>query len=146
MVARSKPLIVAVALALGASTAAFAQTETRVYGNTDSIASPATMTHRSMEEEHGGMRNRMMRGDSGLRGYADNTNSLIAPASPTDTSAYADAHGRVVGNGAMSDDARERAARAARVTPDEEHGGLRNWLKDKKASVRAKLGMQPDQD
>lgn len=144
----SKPLILAAALALGASASAYGQS-----------------TAYTSTEEHGGMRNNVMNRDSGLRGAADNTNAIIAPASPgaQPSSTYSGEgsygyqsgsradHGTTYMNGArnnagMSGDARERAARAARSTPDEEHGGTRNWIHEKKDQARQKLGMQPDND
>lgn len=147
MVTKCKPIVVAIAVALGASTAAFAQSETRIYGNTGTTTAYGSGA-RSMDEEHGGFRNRVMNRESGVRGAADNTNSFIAPASPDYASrdGYAAEHDRAWRERDAAEDVRERAVRDARATSEEEHGGTRNWIKDKKDRAREKLGMRPDQD
>ena len=166
MVIRNKPLIIAVGLALGASTSAFAQGTAYDYP-TNTTAAPVVTYTPSADEEHGGTRNRLLHDDAAMRGTANNTNSVIAPASPdaaanakvyrSDDAAEHAYRSHDAGEHAYrdddkgehayrDDDARERAERNARATSEEEHGGLRNRLKDKKAQVREKLGMQPDND
>lgn len=129
MIARAKPLMFAVALALGTSVPAFAQTG----GSAASDNGGATNTRTSP--------------------------AVTAPA-PSSTPVYSADHAPVVSGGASTsvgttttvdanalpadDDARERAARQARSTSDEEHGGLRNRIHDKKDQAREKLGMGPD--
>ena len=44
------------------------------------------------------------------------------------------------------DDASERAARKARARPEEEHGGLRNRMHDKKDRARERVGAGRDDD
>jgi len=118
----SKPLIIAAALALGASGAALAggaaEGATSAYpGQPSVVAAP-----------------------------------LPDPAYRADEDAYRgdDARDRAARDEALedeaADDASERAERAARTSQEEEHGGLRNWFHDKKDEARRELDMAPDRD
>ncbi len=130
MMTRAKPLIFAVAMALGASVPAFAQ-------SSGSAAS-----------DNGGSTN-------------TKTSPVVTAPAPSSTPVYSADHAPVVSGGASTsvgtttsvdasaalpadDDAHERAARQARSTSEEEHGGLRNRIHDKKDQAREKLGMGPD--
>jgi len=147
-----KPLMIAIAFALGASAPAFAQSTAA--DNTNSRTAPAAVAPGPVngtastpvmsgsstpvvsgsaavapipdaDEEHGGVRNRLRDHDA---------NERNAAAAGT------------AGTPATSDDARERAERAATTTSEEEHGGLRNQLHQKKDRARAKVGMRPDDE
>jgi hypothetical protein len=173
MVMRNKPLMIAIGLALGASTSAFAQGTVYEY-HTNTVAVPVVTYTPSVDEEHGST---VLNRDTGIRGAASNTNSVIAPASPeaaantnvyrgddaaehayrsddavehayrnNDAAAHAYRNDDDAEHAYRDDDARERAERNARATSEEEHGGLRNRLNEKKAEVRNRLGMQPDDD
>lgn len=97
-------------------------------------------------------------GQGGAGTSGGNTDSTMAPEAATAPvtsgsgapvmrgSAY-DEHTAVPGTASRRDeDALEREQRSATTTPEEEHGGLRNRLHQKKDRAREKLGMPPDAD
>ena len=128
---RTKPLLFAVTLALGSSAPAFAGSDgiTVTRGeNTNSLTAP----------------------------------DLLAPGGPVTSGPVvvdgatvysAPADTRVMRSDDVrehalrrDDDASERAARNARATEEEEHGGLRNRMHDAKDRARQRAGMGPDDD
>jgi len=165
---RTKPLLIAVALALGSSAPAFA-------GSTDGTNKAAENTNsRTAPQVLGSGADRTTpvyaASPDGSNKAADDTNSRTAPqvlgpgsapiatdsAAPVvpGTTVYrAPADTRVMRSDDVrehalrnDDDASERAARKARATEEEEHGGLRNGMHDKKDRARERAGVGRDDD
>ncbi len=139
-----KPLLIALALALAGTGTAWAQSDSALSGSAGTAYSPthtrsdtgvaasptaspaprlalggddaqerAARSVGADQEEHGGLRNRLHRGDDADEHAARDALHGGDPAT------------------AASDDAQERATRAAAVnTEDEEHGGLRNRVRN----------------
>ena len=126
MTTRAKPLFIALALALGASVPAFAQSSGDTGGNTNARTTPPASAPAQVTTPSGAT----------VSGTADSTYktqpAVVAPAPKSST--------------VSSEDARERAQRKATATKEEEHGGLRNRAKAKKERAREKAGLPRDKD
>ena len=129
---RTKPLLFAVALALGSSAPAFAGSDTtgKAAESTNSRTAPQVL---------GTGQTAPVTSDSG----APVTSGTTVYSAPADTRVMRsdDAREHALRG---DDDASERAARNARATEEEEHGGLRNRMHDKKDRARAKAGLGHD--
>ena len=146
----AKPLFIAVALTLGVSAPAFADNGGSG-GNTNSTvqapglgplpvygAQPAPSTTGQMYSTQPTV-------------VAPAPDTVVVTPAPNST-VIAPAPGTTVVTPApaatppMSDDARERAGRAATTSSEEEHGGTRNRIHSKKDRAREKAGLGPDND
>lgn len=123
MTTRAKPLFIAIALALGASAPAFAQSSGDSGGNTNAKTTPPASAPTQLQGAP----------VTDTTGHMYSTQPTVVAPAPDSTAT-------------MSEDARERAQRSATTTSEEEHGGLRNRVKSKKERAREKLGLGPDKD
>jgi len=138
---RAKPLLVAIALGLCAATPAFADNGGSG-GNTNAeVPTPGLGPLPGYEGQP----------VTGTTGHMYSTQPTVVTPGPS-TTTVAPAPDAVVVTPApataapMSDDARERAGRAATTTSEEEHGGTRNRIHSKKDQAREKAGLGPDND
>jgi len=146
---RAKPLFIALALAMGASAPAFAQSSDSG-GNTNAKTTPPAVAPAQVN----GMSGAPVRTET----YGTTTTTVVTPApstvvtpAPTTVAPMTseEEHGGLRNRmhhdeHAVSDDAAERASRAK--SSEEEHGGTRNRIKAKKERTRERLGLGHDAD
>ena len=138
---RAKPILIAVALGLCAATPAFADNG----GSGGNTNAEVTAPGLGPLPGYGGQP------ATDATGHMYSTQPTVVTPAPNSTT-VAPAPDAVIVTPApaaaapMSDDARERAARAATTTPEEEHGGTRNRIHSKKDQAREKMGLPPDND
>jgi len=116
---RAKPFVAAVALAVGASVPALAQTKI------DNTMNPSLTPPAVVAPE-----------------VTTSTGAPVITTYPADTTVRSTTTTTTTRTTARDEDARERAARVK--TEEEEHGGMRNRAKAKKERTREKMGLGHD--